>query len=335
MNSLVSVIVPVYNAQSVLERCVDSILNQSYKNIEVILIDDGSTDGSCEICRKYERDSRVKYFYQNNGGVSSARNHGIKLASGDYIMFVDSDDYLKEECVTNLFVAAGNNNADFTFSGFELCHMKGDHIAERQAIIPESGVYSIKDFLLNFEKYRSFLNSPWKILYRRKILLQNEVSFPLNVHLGEDQIFVSEYLLYCEKICVIESSDYIYVISEAGTLSSKTDLIVPSYNLMCADYRRKLFEKNDVNIGNNEHSRLFYDTLIFNFIRVFSYRLSNSNKIKKKYCFMISNDFKTRELLKKYKGYNLKSKMLRFFLRCRMINCLYFMWEIRTRMAKY
>lgn len=331
MDSLVSIIVPVYNAETSLKKCIDSILNQTYDNVEVILIDDGSTDKSYEICRQYLKNCRVKYVYQHNQGVSFSRNHGIELATGEYIMFVDSDDFLKEECVLNLLSDMLKNNADFAFSGIETHYMKSDVVEMKKSVVPVGGFYEIKDFLINFERFRLFLNSPWKCLYKKQIILDNELRFPLNVHLGEDKIFVSEYLVYCKKICAVDKADYVYVIKEAGTLSSKTNLTAPLYNFKSAVYRNKMYSINGIDIGDKEHCRQFYDTLIFNFMRVFSRRLSNNIADKKKYCFTIMNDIETRQLLKKYKGYSLRTKLLRFLLLYKMKNCLYLMWAIQQR----
>lgn len=98
MNPLISVIVPVFNAQNTLNRCVNSILNQTFRNWELLLIDDGSTDKSCEICNQYAAiDKRIKVFHKENGGVSSARNIGLDNANGDWITFVDSDDFI--DCI--------------------------------------------------------------------------------------------------------------------------------------------------------------------------------------------------------------------------------------------
>ena len=110
MSSLVSVIVPVYNSTAYLKRCVDAILAQTYKDLEVVLVDDGSTDDSLDICREYAKnDSRVKVFHKENGGSSSARNVGIKEATGEYICFCDSDDYYEPDIVENLMKVFNEN----------------------------------------------------------------------------------------------------------------------------------------------------------------------------------------------------------------------------------
>ena len=113
MKSLVSVIVPIYKVEKYLNKCVDSIINQSYKNLEIILVDDGSPDKCGEICDKYaEKDSRVKVIHKENGGLSDARNAGIDIAKGDYLLFVDSDDWITSNICEVLIKNANDNLSD-------------------------------------------------------------------------------------------------------------------------------------------------------------------------------------------------------------------------------
>lgn len=117
-NSLVSVIVPVYNVERYLNKCVDSIINQTYKNLEIILVNDGSKDNCLSICREYEKvDKRVKVIDKPNGGLSSARNAGLKIATGDFIFFIDSDDFIENNSINILLETQAQTNADITFIG--------------------------------------------------------------------------------------------------------------------------------------------------------------------------------------------------------------------------
>ena len=118
-NELVSVIVPVYNVEKYLVQCVDSILNQTYKNIEIILVDDGSTDSSGEICDRYAgSNNNIQCIHKKNQGLGMARNSGIEAASGEYIVFVDSDDYLGENHIANLYAGICSSEADTCIGGF-------------------------------------------------------------------------------------------------------------------------------------------------------------------------------------------------------------------------
>lgn len=118
--NLVSIIVPIYNVQSFLNECINSLLKQTYSNIEVLLINDGSTDKSEEICREYcKKDSRLSYFYQSNSGVSSARNKGINYSKGNYILFVDADDYVEPSFVEEMLASLKINEVDCVQCGYK------------------------------------------------------------------------------------------------------------------------------------------------------------------------------------------------------------------------
>ena len=112
-NELISIIVPVYNVEKYLEKCVNSIVNQTYKNLEIILVDDGATDSSGKLCDKLAKiDNRIKVYHKENGGLSDARNYGVERATGDYIGFVDSDDYIDSEMYGKLYEAIKKENVD-------------------------------------------------------------------------------------------------------------------------------------------------------------------------------------------------------------------------------
>lgn len=127
MEDLISIIVPVYNAEAFLNRCVDSILNQSYRNLEVLLVDDGSADGSLAICREYERkDGRIRVLHKENGGVASARNLGYRTMKGTWFMTADADDYLAKDAVKTLWEGAVKSGADVAIGGMELFWKEGE-----------------------------------------------------------------------------------------------------------------------------------------------------------------------------------------------------------------
>ena len=118
MNELISVIIPVYNVEQYVESCLNSVIDQSYTNLEIILVDDGSTDRSGEICGQYAlKDSRIKVIHEENAGLGEARNRGLRIASGDYICFVDSDDWIEEDYCKELAQAAERTNSDIAICG--------------------------------------------------------------------------------------------------------------------------------------------------------------------------------------------------------------------------
>lgn len=185
----VSIIIPVYNCERYLDRCVESVLQQTYRNIELILVDDGSTDGSGKCCDTWaERDSRVKVIHQANGGVSAARNAGLDMVTGDYIGFVDADDWVEPDLVECVLGAAVTNNADMVlFDPFV-------HIENRNATTIDSIHFFPESVLLTKgeitpEKLRFVAGAIWRFVYRRKILEDHKIRFETQLPLSEDKIF--------------------------------------------------------------------------------------------------------------------------------------------------
>ena len=151
MNELISIIVPVYKVEPYLNKCVDSIINQTYKNIEIILVDDGSPDNCGKICDDYtKKDSRIKVIHKKNGGLSDARNYGIEASIGDYIMFVDSDDYISANMCEILLKTAKKYNADIINCNFEEVFSNAESRINRQAVNKNEEVFSNLDMLKTF-----------------------------------------------------------------------------------------------------------------------------------------------------------------------------------------
>ena len=217
---MISVIVPIYNCEKKLNRCIESILNQSYKELEIILVNDGSTDDSLKICNQYkEKDSRIKVVNKENAGVFAARNTGIECAQGKYIQFVDSDDYIEKDMCTMLVKAMENTEADMVLSGFYHRYLNEDIVKVPKG--KENSALNKKEFAESFlELYQQgFLNMPWNKLYKKELIRKK---FKENLSLGEDLLFNLKYMEMAEKIAVVEEPLY-YYIQERGNanLSAK------------------------------------------------------------------------------------------------------------------
>lgn len=228
---LISIIVPVYNTQTFLARCVQSLLDQTFRQIEIILIDDGSTDSSLDICQQFATiDSRINVYHQANKGVSAARNQGLLLASGDFVMFVDSDDFVESTICEDLVEAIKSFPSALTaFCGYNFVHTKNNTVTKTEHIIPKTkNISSHKDFAHN---YGSFLNNKiflalWAKLFSLRIIKDNGLRFDTNIHIGEDLMFLQAY--YCAlpsfDTAIINKTLYYYVVKESGSLSSRFDL---------------------------------------------------------------------------------------------------------------
>lgn len=233
----ISVIVPIYNGDKFITKCIESILNQSFSDFEIILVDDGSNDNSISIIKRYvENYNNIKAVFKKNGGVASARNEGIKVATGRYLVFVDADDEIKEHYLKGLYkslqfdyVVSGITNRYIGFEEFESVKDLDSILREREG---EKISELPKEFFIN-----GFIHSCCGKLYKSEIVKKYNIRFP-EVRLSEDSFFNVEYLKYVKSWKIVESANYIYMhrkISESAT--SK-------------------FEHEDINIYVRLHERM-------------------------------------------------------------------------------
>lgn len=208
-----SVVIPVYNVESYLWECLDSVVNQTLTDIEIILVDDGSTDGSTEICRSYvERDARIKFLRQENTGVSAARKNGAMLASGQYVGFVDADDYISLDLYEKLLERIGN--CDLAVSGW---FGDADSRVKRFEYMPQ-GIYEtpeqmkyLIDNMIRFGKTNhQGLWFIWNKLYRRELVELVFKRIGTNLFFGEDSDFLYRYILQCKAVCITDVCGYYY-----------------------------------------------------------------------------------------------------------------------------
>ncbi|MDO4378541.1 MAG: glycosyltransferase [Erysipelotrichia bacterium] len=211
MNVKVSIIVPVYNCEKSIERCIKSIINQTYDNIEIIIVDDGSKDNSAIICDELAKnDLRIKVVHQQNKGVSAARNNAISISTGQYLQFVDSDDWLPDYTTTTLTEAAIKTGADLIIGDFyrvigKRISTKGKIKSKKVFSLPEYADYMIKN---PADFYYGVL---WNKLYRRSIIEKYNIRMLENLHWCEDFIFNLEYIKYCHIFYAVQVPIYYYV----------------------------------------------------------------------------------------------------------------------------
>lgn len=220
MNSdLISVIVPVYKVESYLDRCVDSIANQTYRNLEIILVDDGSPDRCPEICDEWaQRDERVKVIHKTNGGVSSARNKGMESADGVWVSFVDADDYLPKTAFEDLMACYQKYDADLVCGSFRMMNTRNRIIDKRyqgRVIVREAFGENLS-FLVN-----ELHPACWAKLYDLRIIREHAVEFPLNIPSSEDAIFNYRYLCHCASVCTTAQNVYAYDFTRPGSAVKK------------------------------------------------------------------------------------------------------------------
>ena len=313
MNSKVSIIVPVFNSAKWLNKCIDSIIEQTYNNIEIILIDDGSTDNSSEICDEYaEMDSRIRVIHKKNEGVSIARNTGIDASTGEYIKFVDSDDWIEKDCCETLVNIIEKENVDLVICGLNVFQdnklLRTPHLDNRKI-----------DIKIGFTEYKyisKVFASPCNKLYKKEKILSK---FKEDQSSGEDLMFNLNYLREISKVFTTEHCLYNVRLDNPNSLNrkfreDKFDIVI------------KLIQKeenfcNDMYNGNFENT-FFANMYIENlhaYLRQLAkiYKYKEYKEIAHKYINLdiIKSSTKTCCLIRKdYKIFNIFIKLKSEFL---------------------
>ena len=242
-DKLVSIIVPVYNVEQYLRRCIESLLSQTYHNFELILVDDGSTDSSGAICDEYAlADERIHVIHKPNGGVSSARNAGIDAVKGEYILFVDSDDRVEPQHISNMIPL---EDEDLVRAGFK--RMKNGVISDEQQM--KAKLICKDEWIKDFQSF--WLENPlwfvWGGCYRSKVIKENNLYFDKRINLSEDVIFNLSYLNYCQKIRISAINTYCY---EDG---DKPNSLVHKYCPARVEIERIICDKIEAIAGKKEY----------------------------------------------------------------------------------
>jgi glycosyltransferase involved in cell wall biosynthesis len=215
MNDLISIIVPVYNMEGYLDRCMSSILNQTYKNLEIILVDDGSTDSSPKMCDDYAlKDNRIKVVHKENGGLSDARNAGLKIATGNYIGYVDSDDWIELDMYERMYDACVENNAQLVVCRYfrEYDDKTVDDGTPRIEIFSRDEILRI--YITDKDGYMVY-NSVWSKLFKRELV--EGVVFPKGQN-SEDIMYTTRALCKLDKAVYIDTCLYHYVIDRKDSI---------------------------------------------------------------------------------------------------------------------
>ena len=209
MGDLVSIIVPIYNAEKYLSKCIRSIINQTYTNLEIILVDDGSTDNSLNICLNFaKKDKRIRVITQDNAGVSAARNQGINVLTGNYICFVDSDDWISKKAIEQLYNTFKKEKVQMSSVG-----TKRVQLLKTEKMPCNSEIINVND-CKRMAKYiyieGNQISSPCAKLFVADIIKNNNLRYDTSMKYAEDAEFVFNYLKYCNRIAMTDSYAYFY-----------------------------------------------------------------------------------------------------------------------------
>ena len=335
MSDKISIIIPVYNSESKIKRCIDSVLNQTYINFEVIIIDDGSTDRSGQICDEYkDKDNRIKVIHRKNDGVSSARNLGILQSTGLYLIFLDSDDWIENNALEILYKSIRKEDDDIVICG---CYMEFPYENNKVLNIKldNKRYLSVESYLSRFEYYRNtgiFGFSVNKI-YKSKIIKDNNILFG-KYNFAEDLFFIFEVLTHCNTIKVIENTLYHYMHENPSSLSKSNKEnplnIINLINDKTINFLKdnNSYEVNELYINNG------YIQSISNYIL---YDLINSkNRLEK--LKILYSDIKLRKAIKQSNPnhifYKIMHKLIKFNLCITTIIFLYIYKLIKKKQKK-
>ncbi len=285
---LISVIVPIYNVEQYLEKCINSILNQTYQNLEIILVDDGSPDNCGSICDSYlSLDQRIRVIHKQNGGLSDARNVGLNMASGDFIAFVDSDDTIMPEMIQKLYQRILTDQSDMAFCGYKQADQNGIILSE--CFLPDNVLTGFDALKVSYENNGVLFTIACNKLYKRSLF--QYIRFPIGKY-HEDEFTTYQIIDQCSRISIIRETLYIYYLREnsimQGAYSVKhLDGIEASYERYNY-FKRKggKYEELLVPEGNTFTPIFFRSKLLFNPTnKAEQKRVHEIDKMARKICF--------------------------------------------------
>lgn len=300
-NIKISVIVPIYNTEKFLEKCIESILNQTLKEIELILVNDGSTDNSYLICEKYaEKDSRILYIKIDNSGCSFARNIGLEKAKGEYITFVDSDDYIEKNMYEEMYKKAKEEDLDCCVCGFNRIDMK-------KSILKVGINFNNNTKLKEYTKYDKYSSYTWNKIFKKEKVKKLNLSFPLQKHCCEDFFFTFLYLIDANRVNCIDGTYYNYVIhggNSVKNLKKRLDVFDIFENLYLRLKEKNYFSRK--NIKDRFYENFYYHAIKNPFLLTMQEKIGEKEE-RKKYVKIYF------DRLKKLKFLNLKLKYYSYF----------------------
>lgn len=330
---LISIIVPVYNVEKYLRQCLDSLINQTYKNIEIIIVDDGSTDNSGKICDEYEKKyKQIKVIHKKNEGLGFARNTGLENIHGEYVTFVDSDDYVDNNLIEELYKNMTTQKVDMCKSGFKRIDDNHNILYTRKY---DSYRYNEKEaknlFLPRLigslpDKKDSIEMCVCGVLYKAAPILEHNIKFPSErVLISEDMFFNIEYIQYVDSICTIDYTGYNYRYNPSSLTKKYRKDRFEASKYFYIELKKKL-----ISLGYDDMTMLRLSRLFFTYIKIcLSQEKSKiSNKKYKdsiKTIYEICNDSVVKDVIDNYpiNKLGLKQKIFLYLVKHKYIRIIY------------
>lgn len=330
-NKKVSVIIPVYNSQRTIKKCIDSVLNQTYNNIEIIIVNDGSSDDSYSICKNYSAThNNIKLLNCKNSGVSKSRNRGLNVAEGDYIQFLDSDDYLYKNTIADKITKMNGQNVELVITDYEFIYPNGKK--EKNPVFLNNELMSIKEYMHKFSERPTtlFFGVLWNKMFKRSIIEKNKIRFDESTSFAEDFKFVLEYLKYVNNVAYINRCEYGYFYDESTDSLSKNKKL---YNTLWDERKnlyilyKKVFEYKSI-FSNNIQDYILEGMggVIESYIKCFGYR-QTIHKIKS-----ICTEEPISELKFNYTGSRKTFRILILSIKYKMYFVIYFMYWLHIKL---
>lgn len=319
---MISIIIPVYNTAQYLDQCLESVLRQSYTDWECIVVDDGSKDNSAEICDEWgKKDNRFVIIHQKNQGVSAARNHGLEKSKGEYICFIDSDDWVEPTYLSDLLDGLESVYISLVSSG-NVHHLPGGKIKYYQ--VNQKMIFSMDPSHVDlFIEVIGLFYGPTSKLYLRSIINEYNIRFPDDFSLGEDLIFNFSYLEHVNKIICLPFANYHYIKVSSSSLTTikRDDLFYNQYTLWKIQksflVRKKMW---------NDQSQQFFYRKLWGIVQVGAFSVNNSISMIKS---ILSID--EIDILKRYKSSYSCSEWMKFLVIHRLYIVIYFCSRIIRR----
>lgn len=290
----ISIIIPIYNTEKFLKKCIESSLNQTLKNIEIILINDGSPDKSEIVCKKYlnKYPNKIKYFSLKNGGCSFARNFGLSQAKGKYIMFLDSDDYLNKEGCKLLYEKMEKENLDLCSFNFQMVNEIGENLEKKKIYLTEN----LKEFIKENDMFGYAANK----IFKKEVIEKYKINFPEKTHLFEDMAFVFKYVVNVKKIGFIDKELYYYTQNKNSVMNTINYNKIKDIFISLDDVKNFLIENKLFLNYKKEYNKIFIKRGVQNAFCILeqNYLKNIDEKILNEYYELIIQKYKKNEIKK-------------------------------------
>ena len=327
-NKLISIILPVYNVEKYIHKSIQSVLNQTYTNFELLVINDGTPDNSIKLVEAFD-DSRIKIYHKENGGLSDARNFGLEKAQGDFIYFMDSDDWIEPNLIEDSILALENNKTDIVIFGYHLdTEDANGNMISSSKVISDNNLFIKNINPIIFEKETlGLMGYAWNKMYRTSLLKDNNIVFKKGTSLVEDILFNTEVFCNTDKLLFIDKAYYHYLNRPVSTLIKKFH--ANSFELKLEkNYSIKSF-MNNWEVNNDIQNELLSISLIggirYTLHNMFSYKNNLSNKEKIEFIKQMLGNTETKELIKYYKPISNKDKIYKILIKYNCTNTIYAM----------